>query len=398
MIVCLTGLLLARESRQPTGSLAGVDRAFFDWLSENSRPPGQASTGSVTLVEIDDTVADAPGRLPLGPLEYSSFLQAVGRYGPAVVAVAPVLDWTKNSAGSEQILLDQALAVPRLLLAVRLGSSAENARDPGSFAALTDVRGSLAAVPEFPEVVGAPNPQLLALSAGSGAINLPGDEKAPVRDLPLVFRCRDRVVPAFALETLRLSLRLASSEVSVVLGSHVQLGDQLRVPIDRVGRVLLDPRAFYQINRLTLDDLTLVAAGQAGPDARAAAERMRGGVVLIGRTDRAIRAFRLPDGRAISQTEVFALAAASLARTPALRHAGAGWETGIVAGFALLGWRLRRARRGTALAICAATLAVYALAALSLFEAGGLWLPGALPVGLALAVGLLVWMLPTETA
>ncbi len=397
LIVCLTGLLLARESRQPTGALAGVDRAFFDWLSENSRLPRQEPTGTVTLVEIDDSVAGSPGRLPLGPLEYSVFLQAVGRYGPAVVAIAPVLDWTQNSAGSEQILLDQAIAVPRLLLAVRLGSSVENPRDPASLAALTDVRGNVAAVPEFPEVVGAPNPQILAVAAGSGAINLPGDEKAPVRDLPLVFRCRDRLVPAFALETLRLALRLAPSEVNVAPGSHVQLGDRLRVPIDRAGRALLDPHVFDRLNRLTLDDLTLAAAGQAGPDVRAAAEKMRGGTVLIGRTDRAIRAFRLPDGRTISQAEVFALAAASLSRTPALRRTGSGWEAGTVAGFALLGWRLRRARRTTALAVCAATLAVYALVALSLFEAGGLWLPGALPVGLTLTIGLLVWMLPAET-
>ena len=391
LIVCLTGMLLARESRQPAGTLAGVDRAFFDWLSENSRLSRQTPTGTVTLVEIDDAIAETPGRLPLGPLDYASFLQAVARFEPAVVAVEPLLDWEQASAGSEQILLDQANVVPRLLLAARLGSSVENTRDPGSLAALANVQGRVGAVPEFPEVVGAPVPRLVAVAAGSGAVNLPGDEKAPVRDLPLVFRCRDRLVPAFALETLRLSLRLAPSEVSVVAGEYVQLGDRLRVPIDRAGRALLDAKAFRRINRLTLDDLSLVAAGQAGPETQAAAERMRGGIVLIGRTDQAIRAFHLPAGRAISQTEVFALAAASLPRTPALRRTGAGWDGGIILGFALLGWRLRRARRSTAVALCLATLAVYALAALSLYEAAGLWLPGALPTGLAFTVALSIW-------
>ena len=269
LIVCLTGLLLARESRQVGGPVAGVDRAFFDWLTENSRVSRQAPTGTVTLVEIDDSIAETPGRLPLGPLEYASFLQAVAPYEPAVVAIVPVLDWAQAVPGSEQILLDQAIAVPRLLLAARLGSDVENPRDPASLAALADVRGSMATVPGFPEVVGAASPRLVALAAGTGAVNLPGDEKAPVRDLPLVFRCRDRVVPAFALETLRLSLRLAPSEVSVVLGSFVQLGDRLRVPIDRMGRALLDVRALDRINRLTLDDLSLAAAGQASPEARA---------------------------------------------------------------------------------------------------------------------------------
>ena len=397
LIVCLTGALLARESRQPGGSLAGVDRAFFDWLSENSRVARQAATGTVTLVEIDDTVAEVPGRLPLGPLDYAAFLQAVGHYDPAAVAIVPVLDWAQVAPGSDQILLDQALAVPRLLLAARLGSSVENPRDPASLATLANVSGNVAAVPEFPEVVGAANPQLTALAAGDGAINQPGDEKAPVRDLPLVFRCRDRVVPAFALETLRLSLRLDPAEVSVVPGSHVQLGDRLRVPIDRQGRALLDPRAFYRINRLSLDDLALVTAGQAGPEVQAAAERMRGGVVLMGRTDQAIRAFRLPDGRKISLTEVLALAAASLPRTPPLRRTGAAWDVGIIIGWALLGWKTVRLRRSTASALCLATLAVYALAALSLFEGGGFWMPGALPVGLTLMDLLLVWVFRSES-
>lgn len=392
LIVCLTGLLLARESRPPGGALAGVDRAFFDWLSENSRVARQAATGTVTLVEIDDTVAETPGRLPLGPLDYASFLQAVDRYEPAVVAIAPVLDWAQTAPGSDEILLDQALTVPRLLLGVRLGSSVENARDPASVAALADVRGNPAAVPEFPEVVGAANPRLVALAAGGGVINLPGDEKAPVRDLPLLFRCRDRVVPAFALETLRLSLRLAPSEVNVVLGSHIQLGDRVLLPIDREGRALLDPRVYDRINRLTLDDLALVTAGQAAPEAQAAAERMRGGIVLLGRTDQAIRAFRLPGGRKASLTEVFALAAASLTRTPPLRRAGAAWDAGIIIVWALFGWRLLRLRRSTGSALCAAALAVYALAALSLFEGGGLWLPGALPVGLTLMDALLLWV------
>ncbi len=398
IIFCLAGLLLTRESRQPAGSLAGVDRGFYDWLSENSRVARQAPTGVVTLVEIDDTVAEAPGRLPLGPLEYASFLQAVRPYDPAVVAVAPVLDWAQVSPGSDQILQDQALAVPRLLLAARLGSSVENSRDPATLTPVADVRGSTLAVPEFPEVVGGADPRLVAEAAGCGVINLPGDEKAPVRDLPLLFRCRDRVVPAFALATLTLSLRLAPSEVSVVMGSHVQLGDRLRLPIDRAGRALVDPRALRRINRITLDDLTLVAAGQSSPEARAAAERMRGGIVLLGRTDQAIRAFRLPDGRAVSQTEVFALAAASLSRVPALRRAGWGWDAGVATAFGLLGWRLRRVRRSTAVAGCAAALAVYALAALSLFETAGLWLPGALPLGLALVVALLEWWLPGEAS
>ena len=134
LVVCLAGLLLTRESRQPGGVLAGVDRAFLDWLAANAKPVGAAARAvekspPVTLVEIDDAVLDAPGRWPLSALEYAGFLQAVAPYDPAVVAVSPVLDLPPSAPGSEQILLDQALTVSRLLLAVQLGIDAPAGRD-----------------------------------------------------------------------------------------------------------------------------------------------------------------------------------------------------------------------------------------------------------------------------
>ncbi len=139
LVVGLAGLLLARESRQPSGGLAGVDRAFLDWLAANTKPTGASAraaseTPAVTLVEIDDSVLDTPGRLPLPALEYASFLQIVQRYDPAVVAIEPVLDWTHSAPGTEQILLDQALTVPRLLLAVQLGGDVPAGRDPADMA------------------------------------------------------------------------------------------------------------------------------------------------------------------------------------------------------------------------------------------------------------------------
>ena len=115
LVVCLAGLLLARESRQPSGSLAGVDRAFLDWLAVNAKPVGVSARAvekspPVTLVEIDDTVLDTPGRWPLSALDYAGFLEAVQKYDPAVVAVAPVLDLPPSAPGSEQLRRAQAEA------------------------------------------------------------------------------------------------------------------------------------------------------------------------------------------------------------------------------------------------------------------------------------------------
>ena len=403
LVVCLAGLLLARESRQPGGSLAGVDRAFLDWLAVNAKPAGASARAvekspPVTLVEIDDAVLDTPGRWPLSALEYAGFLQAIQPYDPAVVAVAPVLDLPPSAPGSEQILLDQALTVSRLLLAVQLGIDAPAGRDPAAvaeFPAVGEVTGPVGALPEFTELAAAPNARLGLLAAATGAINLPG-EAGPVRDLPLLFRWRGRVVPTFALQALTLALRLSPREVSAAPGREVRLGDRLRLPVDRAGRTLLDARALRRVNRLGFDDLPLLAAGQAAPETRAAAERMRGGVVVLGRTDRAARTRRTPEGQALSPAEVFAWAVASLERDPPLRRASAWWDAGVLGVFAGAGWVGARLRRTGALMWATGCLAVYALAALACYETSRLWLPAALPVGLTVVNVLLPALLPVR--
>jgi CHASE2 domain-containing sensor protein len=396
LVICLAGIFLARESRRP-GPLAGIDRAFFDWLTVNAGLPPESSAGihsTVTLVEIDDSIADTPGRLPLAPLEYASFLQAVAKYDPAVVAIEPVLEWSKLPAGTEEILADQALMLPKLLLAVELGSNPESRRDPASLPALGSVSGNPAALADFPEIVAAPSARLLTLVAASGAINLAGLAGTPVRDLPLLLRSRDRVLPSFALQTLMLWLRLAPSEVSVEVGDHVQLGDALRLPINRQGRALLDARLFPQINRLSLDDLALLATRQAEPETAAAAERMRGGIVILGRTDHAARTLQMVGGRRVSPAEIFAWSAVSLARAPSTRRAGVWWDAAIILAWMLVGRRLLGTHGNWAVLTIGGVLAVYALAALACFAMQRLWLPCSLPVGLGLVVAILLWITP----
>ena len=399
LVFGLASLLLVRESRQPGGALAGVDRAFFDWLVANARPdpPGRGEI-PVTLVEIDDAVADSPGRLPLSALEYGAFLRSVGRFDPAVVAVEPVLAFPHTTASAEQILSEEAFGISKLLLGVQLGDNAANGRDPASLPALANaVAGKVAAVPDYPEIVAAPDSRLLTLAAASVATNLT-KTTGPVRDLPLIFRCRNRVLPAFTLQILTLALRLAPAEIDVAPGAEVRLGDRLSLPVNRAGRALLDAREFSRFGRLGLDDLPLIEAGQAPPQTRALAERLRHGVVILGRTDRAARTLRRPDGGALSPAEVFAWAATSLQRAPPTRRASSWPEAAVVALFVGAGLAGRRRRRFAALVLAAATLLFYLLAALSLFEGSRLWLPLALPGGLALLTMLLIWLLPEPSS
>ncbi len=144
---------------------------------------------------------------------------------------------------------------------------------------------STARLADFPEIVETPGARLAALATAAGVTNLPGAAGVPMRDLPLLFRCRDRVVPGFVVGNPRAGV--AVGPVGSERGNGFARATGRRpAPAHRRGRArAARRRAFGRVNRLSLDDLPLLVVGQATPEARAAAGRMRGGVVIVGRTD-----------------------------------------------------------------------------------------------------------------
>jgi len=103
------------------------EEIFLNWLVRNS----MASNVPVplTIVEISDSRS-----LP-APNELALFLQAALEFKPAVIAFEPVLKWTGNEKNEEQILIDQAMRVPKLLL------GAELAPPPYSNVPLVEISG-----------------------------------------------------------------------------------------------------------------------------------------------------------------------------------------------------------------------------------------------------------------
>lgn len=383
LIVLLAGLLISRESRRP-GPVGGFDRAFFDWLGANVQSHKVPLPGGVTLVEIDDAVLETPGRWPLAPLDYALFLQAVQRFDPAVIGIEPIVNWTRAQRGNEEILVQQALTAPKLLLGAELGSAA-GAKDAAALAPLEHFSGDAGAVPQFPEVVAAANERIFPLGV-SGVVNLPAPG-APVRDIPLLFRRRAEVVPSFTLLALGLWLQVAPGDVAATPGATAELGEH-RLALDRAGRMLLDVSTYGRINRIALDDLLLLTSGQSavGPRIATAAARMRGGLVILGRTDHQAQVYSLPAGQKASAAEVLAWGAASLRERPMLRRASFGWDAAIALIAAVLAPVLLRVSQRRFAVIAVGGLAVYALGALSAFEIASLWLPYALPIGLVIVL------------
>ncbi len=413
LVLVLVGLLLWRESGRDGNWAAQVDESFLDWLSANAGGRGEtgpdASSG-VTLVEINDAVLSERGRGPLSPYEYALFLQSAETLRPAVTAIEPALSWTPSQPEQERILAARALRVPKLLLGCTLGSALA-AGDPEAEeeaapllaplpAGLREVQGDASAFPTFEDLAARPARELAALAAGVGPVNLAG---APPRVVPLVFTCRGRVLPSFALLAAAQWLQLTPADIVVRPGSHIALGDKRRIPIDAAGRMLIDTRAARRVPRTGLDELPLLAqqATESGTSAPPVGNRpltpgirsfplpSPGSVLILGRTDAASRRLAWPDGRAGAPVEWIAAAVAAIQRGDFVWRAPASVEMALLLAFAAAGAWLAGRGRALALTVAGASLGLYALAALVCYGQGRVWLPLALPAGMILGATLL---------
>ena len=72
----------------------------------------------MTLVELNQAVLAGRNKWPLPPLDYALFLQALEEFRPAVVAIEPVLTWSRSQSEAERMLANRALQFPKLVLGV----------------------------------------------------------------------------------------------------------------------------------------------------------------------------------------------------------------------------------------------------------------------------------------
>ena len=118
LVVLLLGVLFLREPR-----LERHEELFLRWLLKNSEPHGPAA--SLTVVDIEaakETEENAPhsGADVASPMEFSLFLQSALEFQPTVVAFENILKWRETEKDQAQVFIDQAMRVPRLLLAAEL--------------------------------------------------------------------------------------------------------------------------------------------------------------------------------------------------------------------------------------------------------------------------------------
>ena len=374
----MVGLVLMHESR--TAPLDAVETGFARWLAANAaRHPAPAP---LVLVQISDEDLGAHP-WPWSPVDYSLFLSAALPFQPPTLAVEPVLAWKAADPQQMQLLHNQALRAPKLLLGSEFGFPEDPALLPPlqEVPVLRDVKGDVSAVREFPMVALQPLEELRLAStlgffepsAASGGV--------PVGRVPLVFRYRGQVVPSFVLQAAMLWFGVTPEEVTVVPGSHIALGKEIELPVDAAGMMMVD--FTLPVVRFSLADLILSAEQyQGGHQAIAPVAQLKNALTLLARTDSASRTIPLANGRNGSRGELVAAAIATIQQRSFPTHAGLAVEVLILFEALILGWFCKRLGKLSAGVLCMGVLGFYLLVALGTFAAWQLAIPLLLPAGL----------------
>ncbi len=378
LVVVLLGIVLLREPR-----FAHVEDGFLRWLLEHS-PGGSGPPVPLIVVDITRNALMDPGSTPdaagsppaksssagaASPLEFALFLQSVLDFQPSVIAFENILKWRERDKDQEQIFLDQAMRVPKLLLAAELGPTADLDAPWGDirgFSQVTGRRGDLAA---FGGIARQPNDDLRLIST-QGFINLPEEISSGIR-VPLLFLYRGEVIPSFTLQAIMLWLRVTPAEVKVEVGSHIELPQNRRIPVNRDGTLLVDPNASSRARRFTLNELLLAA--QQRDAGGAAAQRfsdLRDNLVLA----------RMPDNP-LSPPDLFAATIASIQANRYLQRISPIFDCVVLLLVSGLVGAASKVERVDLVLCGTAISAAYCLIALGLLTRSNIWLPGVLPLG-----------------
>src|SRR5438105_7773404 len=352
IVVLLLGILFLREPR-----FQHSEEYFLRWLIRHSQPA--AKTVPITIVET--------GREnPPPPLEAALLLQGILEFKPTVVAIEPVLQWGERSKDQEQIFIDQAMRVPKLVLGAELTATHDPDAPVAELAGCTRVTGRRGDLPAFSGIERQPGEDVRILST-LGFINLP-EESADDLHVPLLFQYRGEVVPSFALQAALLWMRLTPGEVKIDIGTAITLPNGTKIPIRSDGTLLINPRIVQRARHVTLNELMLAAQQhESGAATAIRLEDIRSHLVL------ARVATNAPD--------VFAAAIGAIQANSFVRRVSWIFDCAMIILAAALSGALRRFSRVDLIIGAIAFSAAYCLIALAIISRFSIWIPASLPLG-----------------
>ena len=365
IVVLLLAALFLREPR-----FQRSEEIFLRWLIRHSQPA--AKTVPITIVET--------GRKnPPAPLEAALLLQGILEFTPTVVAVEPILQWGERNKDQEQIFIDQAMRVPKLVLGAELTSTPDPDAPVTEITGFTKVTGRRGDLPEFSGIEHQPGEDVRILST-LGAVNMP-EESSDDLHVPLLFQYRGEVIPSFALQAALLLMRVTPDEVKIAIGTAITLPNGTKIPIRSDGALLINPRMVNRARRITLNELLLAAQQhESGAATAIRLEDIRTQLVL------ARPATNAPD--------VFAAAIGAIQTNSFVRRVSWIFDCAMVVLAAALSGALRKFSRIDLIIGAIAFSAGYCLIALAIISRFSIWIPAWLPLGAAWISVLFAIVLP----
>jgi len=377
LVVILLGVLILREPR-----LQQVEDDLFAWFMNHSEPVSPPA--QVTLVEIgrEDFRRMTPeelkkplpkglaARRSLSPLEYALFLQAVMEFQPIVIGIEPIVIWRDRDKAQEQVFIDQAMRVPKLLVGIELGGKGPRDIAAEDLLSFSNVTGGHGGLPQFSGISRQPDDDIRLIST-PGFTNLPDERSGRVR-VPMLFEYRGEIVPSFPLQAIMLWLRATPADVKIELGSKIILPNGWNIPIRRDGTTTINPVARQSVRRLTLNELLLAAQEHdSHQPASINVDNLKDQIVLL----------RIAEDP-LQPPNIFSTAIATIQNNVYVRPAG--WPVAwlIILAAALFSCFLWTISRTNLVLLAIVFSAGYSLLSLGMLSRNHLWLPTLLPLAL----------------
>ena len=358
LAIILASLLFLREPR-----LQKLDEIYLRWLLHNARPV----TARIPLTIVDVGAPNEP--LPT-PLEFSLFTQAALEFKPTIVAFEPVLQWPESNPEQDQIFIDQAMRIPKLLVAAELTATADPDAPAVDIAGFTNVTGRRGDLPAFSGIGEQPAEDIRLLST-VGYANLPNEVSDEIH-VPMLFQYRGEVIPSFALQAALIWMRVTPAEVKIDIGNAITLPNGKRIPIRSDGTALINPNVARRARHLRLNELLLAAQQhEKKSPAGTELEDIRDQIVLA---------------RAGS-SEAWAAAIATIQSNTFVRRVSWAFDCVFIIVLVLLSTRVRKFSRIDIVLCAIAITAAYCMLALTLVSRWAIWLPGVLPLSAVWLVG-----------
>jgi hypothetical protein len=368
LVILLASLLFLREPR-----VQAYDEGFLRWLLRNSRP--QTAAIPLTVVEIaqDSGLQNRESKGQRGaagasPLEFSLFLQGIFEFKPIVVAFEPILQWRESTNDQVQIFLDQAMRVPKMLVAAELTATPDPDAPVAEISGFTQVTGRRGDLPSFSGVSRQPDEDIRLIST-LGFVDQP-DDPFDEMHVPMLYQYRGEVIPSFALQTAMLWMRVTPNEVKIDIGSAISFPNGKKIPIRSDGTALVNPNAARRARLLSMNELLLTAQQHEKKiPSTVNLENVRDEIVLA----------RTANDRG-SSPGMWAAAIATIQSNSFVRRVNWVFDCVFILALVFLSGFVRSFSRIDIVLIAIAITAAYCLLGLTLISRWFIWLPGLLPL------------------